>query len=333
MRMRFLVIIVAAFIPAALLPISFALSQKATFEYVGPDLCKMCHKSKDNSGQMWDASKHAKAMDALSTDDAKKISATAGTDEKCLACHNTGVGAPTGFKSGADNKKTQNVTCEACHGPGSGYKTVMTKMPDVYTNGLITPSVAVCVKCHNKMSPSYKDFHFREAFAAIRHGKEDDMKTPVAMVAYIGETKCAMCHKNRDTSVSTWEGSKHAKAFDALKSDDAKKYSPDPTNDPFCLGCHVTGLTDAGGYVLYPEKDKEKDAADLNAKMAGVQCEACHGPGEKYMKTMSSKDDSAKNGLEMPTEKTCRRCHNALSPTYKDFNFDEAAKLIAHGKK
>lgn len=320
MRMKSIVIVLLALIPAAILPMSYALSQKETFDYVGPDLCKMCHKSKDNSGPTWDASKHAQAMNDLNSDAAKKISANAATDEKCLGCHNTA------YKAGGDNTKTTNVTCEACHGAGSGYKSVMTKFPDAWDKGLVTPSVAVCVKCHNSNSPTYKEFHYQEAYLKIRHGNEEMMKTEPVQAAYIGEAKCAMCHKNRDTSVSTWEASKHAKALDALNTDEAKKYSTDPANDSTCLACHTTGLTDTGGYVC---AGKPED----NAKFAGVQCESCHGPGEKYMKTMASKDDAVKNGLIIPTEKTCRKCHNAMSPTYKGFDFDEAVKVIAHGKK
>lgn len=296
------------------------------FTYTGPDLCKMCHKSKDNSGPAWDASKHAHAVNALSSDEAKKYSDNPAGDEKCLACHTTGYGAEGGYKIGGDNAKSENVTCEACHGAGSGYKSKMTKFPDAYDNGLIVPSVAVCVQCHNKKSPTFKEFHFQEAFAAIRHGKEDEMKTPLVEAAYIGLAKCVMCHKSRDTSVTVYEGTKHAKALDSLKSDEAKKYSDDPLNDSFCLSCHTTGLTDAGGYDPAAEDE-------TRMKLAGVQCEACHGPGGKYMKTMKSRDESVAGGLVVPSEKTCRKCHNSLSPTFKEFKFDDAVKAIAHGKK
>lgn len=297
-----------------------------TFTFTGPDLCKMCHKSKDNSGAAWDASKHAQALKTLSSEEAKKHSDNPAADEKCLACHTTGYGAEGGYKIGGDNAKLENVSCEACHGAGSGYKTSMTKYPDAYDKGLIVPSVAVCVRCHNAKSPTFKEFHFQEACAAIRHGKEEAMKTPPVQAAYTGMKACAMCHKNLDTSVTAYQGSKHAVALDALKTDEAKKYSEDPLNDTFCLSCHTTGLTDAGGYDPAAEED-------VRAKLAGVQCEACHGPGEKYKKTMKSHDESVAGGLMVPSEKTCRKCHNALSPTFKAFNYDEALKAVAHGKK
>jgi hypothetical protein len=35
-------------------------------------------------------------------------------------------------------------------------------------------------------------------------------------------------------------------------------------------------------------------------------------------------------GLIMPTEKECKTCHNTESPTYKEFKFAEAWKVIDH---
>jgi len=308
-------------VAASVVSVKHAFSEGNT--YTGSSLCGMCHKKRDNASTVWEASKHANALAALSTDEAKKISATAATDEKCLACHTTGHGQESGYKAGGDNSKVENVTCEACHGAGSGYKSIMSKKPDIFNSGLIVPSVAVCVKCHNKNSPTYKEFHFTAALSTIRHGTEDQMKAPLVQASYIGLAKCSMCHKNRDTSVDMIQASKHIKALDALKTDEAKKYSADPANDPTCLACHTTGYTDPGGY----------DPATADANVSGVTCESCHGAGEKYSKTMKSKDDSIANGMVIPDEKTCRKCHNSLSPTFKGFNYDEAVKAIAHTKK
>jgi hypothetical protein len=35
-------------------------------------------------------------------------------------------------------------------------------------------------------------------------------------------------------------------------------------------------------------------------------------------------------GLVKADEKTCVKCHNSESPTFKEFNFAEASKKIAH---
>lgn len=131
---------------------------------------------------------------------------------------------------------------------------------------------------------------------------------------YVGVDKCKLCHIKQYKS---WQNTKHAKALDALKTDEAKKHSAEPSKDAKCLICHTTGYGKAGGYV------SADDAA--SAKLEGVQCEVCHGPGEKYkdVKIMKDKALALKNGLIEPSEKTCLACHNnKASPTFKDGAWD-----------
>jgi len=99
--------------------------------------------------------------------------------------------------------------------------------------------------------------------------------------AYVGADKCKMCHKVEYTS---WENTVHAKATDAAKASTERQFSAD------CLKCHATNSDEA---------------------MAGVQCEACHGPGADYKKMSIMKDlEAAKaNGLIIPTQETCNGCH------------------------
>jgi hypothetical protein len=99
--------------------------------------------------------------------------------------------------------------------------------------------------------------------------------------AYVGADKCKMCHKVEYTS---WENTGHAKATEAAKASTERQFSAD------CLKCHATNSDEA---------------------MAGVQCEACHGPGADYKKMSIMKDlEAAKaNGLIIPTQETCNGCH------------------------
>jgi hypothetical protein len=99
--------------------------------------------------------------------------------------------------------------------------------------------------------------------------------------SYVGADKCKMCHKVQYTS---WEQTTHAKATDAAKA------STDPAFSADCLKCHGTNASE---------------------DMPGVQCEACHGPGSDYKKMSVMKDvEQAKaNGLVIPTQETCNRCH------------------------
>lgn len=74
----------------------------------------------------------------------------------------------------------------------------------------------------------------------------------------------------------------------------------------------------------------------------GVQCESCHGAGSEYRNpsVMSARKFKAdpvgtkkifiENGLIVPTEETCIKCHNKNSPTFVEFNFAEMVAKIAH---
>ncbi|MCP5048858.1 MAG: cytochrome C554 [bacterium] len=136
---------------------------------------------------------------------------------------------------------------------------------------------------------------------------------------YVGVKKCKLCHKGvkKGEVYEKWMSAKHSKAFETLK-----KKNDGSDKNPKCLECHTTGY-DKGGYKI----------GDANAaKFEGVQCESCHGAGSAYkkMKVMKSRDESVKNGMLIPNEESCKKCHNKKSPTFKGFDFKEAMKKIDH---
>lgn len=155
-------------------------------------------------------------------------------------------------------------------------------------------------------------------------------KTP-ADHKYIGVKKCKMCHSSekKGNQYKHWADSKHAKAYEVLGTPQAKEVGKkagvdDPQKSEKCLKCHVTA------YDLYTTK---KDLFGDSFKVEdGVQCESCHGPGSDYNKkeVMQSHDDSVKNGLIIPDGATCRKCHNAESPSFKSFCFKSAFAKIDH---
>jgi hypothetical protein len=157
---------------------------------------------------------------------------------------------------------------------------------------------------------------------------------------YVGVKKCRTCHKKEGigNQMAQWEGSKHATAFETLASDQAKEWAAeagvsDPQSDEKCVKCHVTahGVPD----------DMVSRKFD---RTAGVQCEACHGPGKDYRKKkiMIDQELAISKGLVPQSEKVCVACHNDESPawdparyTRKDgskvgFDYDLAVKEIAH---
>ncbi|MEZ4386736.1 MAG: cytochrome c family protein [Candidatus Krumholzibacteriia bacterium] len=175
---------------AALMLLSLASAAFAEdFQYIGSGKCFMCHKKDATGNQMqkWLDSAHSKAYATLATDEAKAVATAKGLGDPqqegaCLKCHVTGYGKPAeafdaAYKAAdkTDSHLTDGVGCEACHGPGSAYKSnavmkaITAGETDGATVGLITPDEALCRTCHNEESPTFKGFDFAEYSAKIAH--------------------------------------------------------------------------------------------------------------------------------------------------------------------
>ena len=143
---------------------------------------------------------------------------------------------------------------------------------------------------------------------------------PAGDPTFVGAGKCKMCHKGEKNGniYETWLNSKHAKSLETLVAKGEQ-------NNAECLACHVTGYGTPSGCGA----DTTMHAAEA---LGSVSCEACHGAGSNYKskKTMESKEASIAAGLVIPTEATCKKCHNDKSPTFKGFNFEEAWAKIKH---
>ena len=162
--------------------------------------------------------------------------------------------------------------------------------------------------------------------------------------SYIGSKKCKMCHSKWYKS---WETTTHAKAFEILKPGERKeakeKHELDPakdyTTDESCLACHTTGFGKKGGYAV-PDAADEK-AVKKMAKLEGIGCECCHGPGKEYaklhkkIKKEKRKYKSEENyalGMTKIEEAICTGCHNDKSPTFDEGKTFDFEKMTANEK-
>lgn len=145
---------------------------------------------------------------------------------------------------------------------------------------------------------------------------------------FMGTKKCVMCHKGKAKGeiFEKWQTTPHAKAYATLASQESKDLyaklgkTGDPQKDPACLKCHVTGHGVPAAHTAL---------LDVNE---GVTCEACHGAGTDYgkMNIMKDKAASVAAGMVEKPEAGCVTCHNKQSPTYKEFVYADAWKLIEH---
>ena len=155
---------------------------------------------------------------------------------------------------------------------------------------------------------------------------------------YIGVEQCKNCHQAKESGnqYEVWTHEKHPRAWEELGSAKAKEYGKkrgieDPQTSEKCLKCHVTAFNEP----------KEKFKAGFDPKL-GVQCETCHGPGEKHRKARmaaAAEEGDKKPGYTVipdeeitkkPASKLCLGCHNDESPGYKPFCFHKFVNEVRH---
>jgi hypothetical protein len=128
--------------------------------------------------------------------------------------------------------------------------------------------------------------------------EEETVNLQQGRPVFVSAAGCAQCHP---AQAEQWAGTRHAGAFESLSPQDRVRAE--------CLGCHVTGFGAPGGFGSGPD-------------LAGVQCEACHGPGSLHPAVRIGRARRA-------VEASCRACHTpSQSP---GFDLAEAWKKVVHG--
>ncbi len=92
--------------------------------------------------------------------------------------------------------------------------------------------------------------------------REVDVNAEGLEPVFAGASACGGCHPRH---AEAWRGGRHAGALGLLRGADRK--------NPECLRCHTTGFGTPAGY---------RPGDEPNPLLAGVQCEACHGPGSLH---------------------------------------------------
>lgn len=176
----------------------------------------------------------------------------------------------------------------------------------------------------------------------LSHADGQAAAKPAAEPKFIGAAKCKLCHSDAHTGdqFGKWKESKHSHAFERLAAPEALKVGKEkgvdePQKSERCVKCHVTG------YGLPPERFAKGFPAN-----DGVQCESCHGPGERHVKARmaaaAQAPETPKGAVPVrvelpegevvsaPPVTTCTTCHNADSPTFKPFCYKHRIREVGH---
>jgi 2',3'-cyclic-nucleotide 2'-phosphodiesterase (5'-nucleotidase family) len=119
---------------------------------------------------------------------------------------------------------------------------------------------------------------------------------------YLGVGTCQTCHQKE---FEVYKGTRHAQAYATL----ASQFMHRDTN---CVGCHVTGYEEKGGFAGMRLRNAEIDLID-------VQCEACHGPANLHKRDGSYLDIALES---------CAKCHTEHDDP--DFDFERDWEKIKH---
>lgn len=140
---------------------------------------------------------------------------------------------------------------------------------------------------------------------------------------YVGVKACGVCHK---AEYADWQRSAHGKTMELLVAgkrggpkhkaglDPDKDYTKEQNQpDKYkCFRCHTTGYKKEGGFV----------SVEATPELAGVGCEACHGPGSDFreihkMKMLEFKRTETRAAGQTYAsrgDKVCENCHSEDSP-------------------
>ena len=129
----------------------------------------------------------------------------------------------------------------------------------------------------------------------------------IPISSYIWANECQECHQE---IYKAWSKTKHKMALKRLGKEQ---------HEEECLKCHVTS----------PKKIIVHGDTQLNA---GVQCEACHGPGLDHARA-DTDDNPATESLVRPDESLCVRCHCDDSPHYQWFDYKTLKQFVHSGIK
>ncbi len=241
----------------------------------------------------------------------------------CADCHSTN------YKKGYDYKTDTykysfseiNVSCEACHGPGSNHVIwAETMQPLNSDNGLLVHTgkmtsrqqVELCALCHSR----------RSLAGDYAHGKKDLLDTQLPRLLDTGLYYADGQILDEVYVYNSFIQSKmYAREVRCSDCHDIHSLKLHYKDNQLCLQCHQGDIYDSYQHHFHKYKGdasgkpiKDKDGKVLFAVGTGTLCMQCHMPGRIYMGNDYRPDHSMRIprpelNRELKTPDACLRCH------------------------
>jgi hypothetical protein len=138
-----------------------------SYRYIGPRSCRVCHRDFYN-GRKEDRHFHTFK---------KIVDAGYASEPKCLGCHATGYGVPTGFTDEKRTAQLAGIECEGCHGPGNVH--MRRNDGGGFLAGVDNPDriERMCKACHTgRWSKAFPMKDFRQVYDGYITAKPGDEK-------------------------------------------------------------------------------------------------------------------------------------------------------------
>ena len=210
--------------------------------------CKACHKT-EHAG--WMATKHTTADGQFPWEGGEQVELPAA---EVLYRHTTG------FNATANSWAEKNISCEACHGPGSEH--IMAKKEEraakILNPEKLTPrqQISLCGRCHGQYSIGDKryaeSYQLGQDLLEIEGFKLDEVKDDCSMQQlnefmqsdhYEKGVTCSTCHSAHAEKAQPHNLRKpvNEQCMDCHKDITLAQHAPDAAKDATCATCHMPG--------------------------------------------------------------------------------------------
>ncbi len=249
----------------------------------------------------------------------------------CAECHSTNLKKNYNPETKSFNTTYSeiNVSCEACHGPGSAHEE-WANLPEmarpkennlgliVKTSGINNREyVELCTRCHSR----------RSQFSNFEHGRTDLLDSMIPTLineSYHPDGQILEEDYVYGSFIQSKMFDNEVQCNDCHNVHTGKLVLED---NALCAQCHRTDIYDTAEHHFHKQKGEDGEAIILKDKIIevgeGALCINCHMPGQYYMGIDYRLDHSIRVPrpdltISIGTPNACNNCHATETPKWAD---------------